>query len=122
MLPQPIPDSFLVIPSSVGVLLLVGLLAAGFMQFRQGYIGRIGIFCNGLIIGETLCPHWQLIPDWAQIYVYIALVLGIIALISYIFKKSLPQEFYQICLVAFGSASIIIVLFLLASQNIPLFQ
>ena len=110
MLPQPIPDGWLVIPASVGIILLIGLLVTGFAQFRKGYIGRIGIFSNGLIIGETLCPHWSLIPDWAQIYVYLALIFGIIALISYIFKKSLPTIFYEICFIAFGSVSIIIIL------------
>jgi len=66
-------------------------------------------------------PHWDRLPEIAQIYLYSALVFGVIAAISYVFKESLPTEFYKMAFILYSSLSILIIIWLMVISAIPIF-
>ena len=119
--PNIFPQALLVIPKELNLILIFGLIFAVFVQIRQGHIGRPGIVANSFIVIEMFAPHWDRLPEAAQIYLYGALVFGVIAAISYASKESLPTEFYKMAFILYSSLSILMILWLMAISAIPIF-
>src|SRR3989344_6318355 len=100
------------IPKGLFLLGLIGVLVAGIAEFRKGHIGRPAIFINSLLLWQIFFSVWTILPVWMQWYLNIGSIVGLIALVAYIPKWSLPTEFYQFCYYAYGSLSIILVIFM----------
>ena len=109
------------IPKVIPLIILLGLLIAGIAEFRKGYIGRIAIFLNALLLWQIFYGAWANLPNYFQGYLNIGSVIGLIALITYIPKISLPTYFYKFAYVFYGSISIIIAIFGAIYFKIPLF-
>ena len=58
----------------------------------------------------NIFPIWTTLPNWFQWYLNIGTILAIIAIPSYLFKFSLPTEFYKFVFFGYGSFSIILAL------------
>lgn len=101
-------ESLVILPVIVSYIVLVGLFIAGIFEFRHSYIGRVGIFLNSLLLWQIFYPSFNSLPNWFQWYLNIGTIVGLVALVSYLLKKSLPVKFYQICFLLYGSFSIII--------------
>ena len=86
--PNIFPHDLLFIPKEFNLILALGLGFAVLVQFRQGHIGRPGIVANSFIVIEMFTPHWDKLPEIIQLYLYGALVFGIIAAVSYSLKES----------------------------------
>lgn len=100
------------IPRGLFLLGLVAVFVAGITEFRQGHIGRPAIFINALFLWQIFFSVWGILPVWMQWYLNVGSIAGLIAIIAYVPKWRLPTEFYQFCYYAYGSLSIIIVIFL----------
>jgi hypothetical protein len=119
MIPLMISD-LVFIPNALSVIVLVGLFIVGLKEFRQGYISRIGIFLNAMLLWQIFYSVWNILPPWFQLYMNIGTVIAIIALISYINLIPLPTELYTVCYFAYGSITILILVGLFFS-GIPIF-
>ena len=119
--PNIFPQDILFIPKELNLILILGLLFTILVQTRQKHIGRPGIVANSFIVIEIFSPHWDGLPEFVQIYLYGALVFGIIAAISYVFKERLPTKFYEIAFTLYGSLSILMIVGLMAISAIPIF-
>ena len=119
--PNIFPQDLLFIPKESNLILILGLIFAIIVQSRQGHIGRPGIVANSFIVIEMFAPHWDKLPEMAQLYLYGALVFGVIAAISYLLKESLPTKFYKIAFMLYSSVSILMILWLIAISAIPIF-
>lgn len=108
------------LPKIVFLIGLVGILVTGIAEFRRGHIGRVAIFLNAILLWQIFYSSWIILPIWLQWYLNIGSIVGLIAIVSYIPKKSLPTEFYKFCFVFYGSISIIIVIALSFYLEIPL--
>lgn len=116
------PEIFVLgIPKGLFLLGLVGVLVAGIAEFRQGHIGRPAIFINSLLLWQIFFSVWTILPTAIQWYLNIGSIAGLIAIIAYMPKWSLPTEFYQFCYYAYGSLSIILVVILAYTLKISLF-
>ena len=100
--------SLIILPKSVSYIVLIGLVVAGILEFRQSFIGRVGIFLNSMLLWQLFYSSFNSLPNWFQWYLNIGTIAGIIALVAYIIGQSLPSEFYQICFIAYGSISVLI--------------
>ena len=114
--------SFLIIniPAGISIIVLVGLFIAGIAEFRQGYIGRVAIFLNALLLWEIFFGIWGSLPQLFQLYLNIGSIVGLIAIISYFPRISLPKEFYTFCYIFYGSISIIVAVIGALYLKIPL--
>lgn len=101
--------SLIFLPKTISYIVLIGLFVAGILEFRQSFIGRVGIFLNSLLLWQIFYNSFYSLPSWFQWYLNIGTIAGIIALVAYIIGQSLPTEFYQICFIAYGSFSILII-------------
>ncbi len=115
------PNLILDIPRVVFLLGLIGVFIAGIAEFRQGHIGRIAIFINALLLWQIFYPVWTTLPLLIQGYLNIGSIVGLIAVIAYFPKWSLPTKFYQFCYYLYGSFSIIGVILLSIYLKISLF-
>ena len=96
------------IPKIISYIALAGLIIAGIAEFRQGHIGRLGIAGNAFLLWQIFFPVWATLPNWFQWYLNVGTILAVIAIPSYLFKFSLPTEFYKFAFIAYGSFSIIL--------------
>ena len=108
------------IPKGIFLVGLAGILVAGIAEFRQGHIGRPAIFINALLLWQVFFSVFATLPVWLQWYLNIGSIVGIIAILAYIPRQKLPTEFYQFCYYAYGSLSIILVIFMSIYLKIPL--
>ena len=100
--------SLVFIPKVISYIALVGLVIAGIAEFRQGHIGRIGIAANAFLLWQIFFPIWSNIPNWFQWYLNVGTILAVIAIPSYLFRFSLPSEFYTFSFICYGSFSVIL--------------
>lgn len=110
-------NNVIFLPSSISLLLMIGIAVVGIKEFSQGFIGRIGIVVNSLLLWQIFFPLWNNLSSLIQLYLNIGSVVAIIALLSYLsrfigFYFSLPTQFYNFALVLYGSVSILIVIIL----------
>ena len=103
-------ESLIILPKVISYIALVGLLIAGIAEFRQSYIGRVGIFVNSLLLWQIFYSIFSTLPFWFQIYLNAGTIVGVIALLFYLALESLPTWFYQVAFLAYGSISILIIL------------
>jgi len=93
---------FELLPESVVVLLpAFSLLLIG-QAVERHYIGRITCFTNSL----ALIVHYVTVTDpgnLLRIHANIGLLLGIIGFIAYIEERSLPESYYGIAYLGYGS-------------------
>ncbi|WMW25850.1 hypothetical protein RE474_03795 [Methanolobus sediminis] len=59
------------------------------------YVSRIAIFANAVAL-TSFYYTFTALPLWLVLYVNALTVAGILSILSYMSKKSLPTEFYQI--------------------------
>jgi hypothetical protein len=100
--------SFIVLPKSVSLIVMVVLLVAGIAEYRQGHIGRIAIAGNAFLLWQIFFGVWEKLPNFFQWYLNLGTVVAVIAIISYVTRESLPTEFYQFCYFAYGSFSVLL--------------
>jgi len=96
------------IPKIISYVALIVLVLAGIAEFRQGHIGRLGIAGNAFLLWQIFYPTFLSLPNWFQWYLNIGTILAIIAIPSYLFKFSLPSEFYTFSFIGYGSFSVIL--------------
>lgn len=108
------------LPKVVFLAGLVGVLVAGIAEIRQGHIGRPAIFINALLLWQIFFSVFAILPGWLQWYLNIGSIAGLIAILAYIPKKSLPKEFYQVCFFLYGSISVIFVVVGAVYFKVPL--
>lgn len=101
-------ESLVFIPKTISYGALILLFIAGIREFRQGYIGRIGIASNAFLLWQIFYSDWLRLPEWFQWYLNVGSILAIIAIPSYLFRIRLPSEFYQISFLGYSSISIIV--------------
>lgn len=109
------------LPPAASGLVLIGLLVFGIVEFRQGHIGRIGIFANSILLWQIFFASFSLLPSWLQIYLNIGTFIGIVALLAYAVGQKLPKEFYQVGFVLYGSFSILILVAMFLMGKVPVF-
>ena len=100
--------SLVFVPKVISYIALIILVLAGIAEFRQGHIGRLGIAGNAFLLWQIFFPIFSTLPNWFQWYLNIGTILAIIAVPSYLFKFSLPSEFYTFSFIGYGSFSIIL--------------
>lgn len=105
-------ESLVFVPKGISFLGLIGLLVAGIMEFRQGHIGRLGIAANVFFLWQIFFPVWLMLPGWFQFYLNLGTIATIVAIPSYLFRFSLPTQFYQIAFIGYGSISVILAIIL----------
>ena len=108
------------IPKIISLLVLGGLILASIVEFRQGHIGKIAIAGNAFLLWQIFFSNWGGLPIWFQWYLNIGTILAVIAIPSYLFKKSLPTWFYQGAFILYGSISVIITVVIAILLKIPL--
>jgi|SRR5664280_2138322 hypothetical protein len=99
------------LPAWFSIIAMIILLVAGFAEYRQGYIGRVAIFGNAMLLWQVFFASWDKLPDFFQWYLNIGTAVAVIAIVSYVTRQSLPSEFYTICYVAYGSISVLLAIF-----------
>jgi len=111
MFPPLMIDSLVFLPKSISMLAIIVLIFTGIVEFRQGHIGRVGIFANAFLLWQIFYSSWQILPNWFQLYLDVGTAVGIVALLAYLAKEKLPTEFYQISFILYGSFSVILAIF-----------
>lgn len=107
------------IPKIIFLIGLIGILVAGFAEFRRGYIGRVAIFLNAILLWQIFYPAWDILPIWFQWYLNVGSIVGLIAIFSYFLKGHLITEFYKFCYFLYGSFSIIFAILIAVYFKIP---
>jgi hypothetical protein len=110
----------LALPKVVFLIGLVVVLVTGIAEFRQGYIGRVAIFANAILLWQLFFSVFGILPIWFQWYLNVGSIVGLIAIIAYFPKWKLPTEFYQICFVLYGSVSVIVAVIISFLIKVPL--
>lgn len=59
------------------------------------YVSRIAIFSNAIALSSFYVGFSDL-PLWLTLYINVLIIVGVICLISYLTKDSMPKEFYKI--------------------------
>lgn len=77
--------------------LIMGLLVAWFLE--KHYIGRWGVLPNVFGVYVLLSPYWLNIHEYIKWWIYIGFILGIIALLYVLNKKSSPPILYDLSLI-----------------------
>lgn len=117
------PNSLIIgIPSIISIVVLIGLLIAGFAEMRKGHIGRVTIFLNVLLLWQIFYLHWSSLNNIYQIYLNAGSLVGVLAIISYFppTRFRLKTEFYTFAYLLYGSLSIIFVILGAIYFKIPL--
>jgi len=113
-MPTPwIPESLVVVPKPVAIGGLIVLGLQGVKQFRQGHIGRVEIVASVFLLSQIVVPNWSVAPTIIQWLTNIGVPVAVIAGLSYLFKESLPTEFYELAYLLFGSLTILVVAFIM---------
>lgn len=113
-------ESLIFIPKPVCWLGLAILLLAALKEYRQGYIGRIGIAANAFLLWQIFFSAWNTLPEWFQWYLNVGTIVAITAMISYVFKESLPSEFYDFCYIFYGSLTVLFAIVVAYQAGVPL--
>lgn len=95
------------LPKPVPILGLILLIFAAIAEARQHYIGRIAIAANAFLLLQIFFSYWNVLPDWFRIYLDVGSIIGVIAILFYLAKESLPTKFYQISFILYGSLSVL---------------
>jgi hypothetical protein len=112
-IPPFMTESLVFLPTVVSFIGIGVLILASIMQFRQGHIGRIGIAGNAFLLWQIFYPKWNILPGWFQWYLNLGTIFAVVAIISYLFKFSMPSVFYDMAFWLYGSLSIIFALIIL---------
>jgi hypothetical protein len=99
------------VPTNISIGILVVLLFIGIADIRHGYLGRPEIVANVFFLWQIFYNIWNTLSPFLQIYLDIGSICAILAGISYVFRESLPTEFYTFTFIAYSSISIIVLLF-----------
>jgi hypothetical protein len=99
------------VPTIVSYIALLILFIAGIAEYRQGHIGRIAITGNAFLLWQIFFIEWSNLLPFLQWYLNIGTILGVVAIISYLWKFSLPSKFYSFAYFGYGSFSIFIITF-----------
>jgi hypothetical protein len=108
------------LPAGISLLIMLGLLVAGIAERRQGHIGRVAIFLNAILLWEIFYGSFASLPLLYQYYLNIGSIVGLIAIIAYIPRRSLPTEFYTFAYLFYGSFSVLLAIIGAVYFNIPL--
>lgn len=84
-------------------LIFIGLIS------EKYYISRVAILSNAIALA-TFFYTFTILPIWLIYYINVLTILGLISLVSYLFKVSLPSEFYLIAGIASSIVSGIVLL------------
>ena len=95
------------VPPVISYIALIGLLIAGIVELRQGYIGRPAIAGNALLLWQIFFSSFSTLPEFFQWYLNIGTIIAILALMAYFFRLMLPTRVYQLCFIFYGSLSVI---------------
>jgi hypothetical protein len=101
-------SSLIVLPKSLSIIVMIVLVVAGIAEHRQGHIGRVAIAGNAFLLWQIFFGVWDKLPDYFQWYLNLGTVVAIIAIVSYVARKSLPSGFYQFSYLAYGSFSVLL--------------
>jgi hypothetical protein len=106
-----LPEFAAVVKEGAALGLVIAALAIGaLVEFRQGHIARPMIAVNALLLWQLFYADWSSLPTWLQVYLNGGSVVGVIAMASYTTKVSLPNGFYKVAFLVYGSLSIGIVI------------
>ena len=109
------------VPKALSLLVLAGLIIAGIVELRHGsWIGRPALAANAFFLWQIFFPFWATLPGIVQIYLNLGTIIAAIALGSYLLGRSLPNEFYQVTFLGYGSISVIFAIFFVATLGIPI--
>lgn len=118
-LPNIFPPSIFVLPEQLNLFIVAGLIFALIAEIRKRYIGRPGIVANSLLVIEIMGPHWCKLPVIAQLYLYGAVIVCVIAGLAYLTHTKLSTEFYNFCFIVYGSLSVLMIIILMHKSIIP---
>ena len=105
-------EDLIFIPKIISYGTLILLVLFGIKEFRQGYIGRLGIAANAFLLWQIFYGDWSKLPSWFQWYLNISTILAIVGILSYLFKIRLRTNFYQIAFLGYGSLAVLIAIFI----------
>lgn len=121
MIPPFMIGGLVFVPKALSLLILLGLVIAGIVELKHGsWIGRPALAANAFFLWQIFFPVWAMLPSLVQIYLNIGTIIAAIALGSYFLGKSLPNEFYQVTFLGYGSISVIFAIFFVATLGIPI--
>jgi hypothetical protein len=78
----------------LAILPVLALIVIGAIV-ETSYVSRTAIFSNAIALNSFYYTFTNL-PVWLTLYINLLTIAGIISLLSYMTKKSLPKEFYQV--------------------------
>jgi len=78
----------------IEVLPAITLIVIGLIVEKR-YLSRISIFSNAVAL-TTFFYNFTNLPNWLILYINALSIVGILALVSYALRISLPQQFYLI--------------------------
>jgi len=70
----------------------ITLIVIGWIVEKR-YVGRVAIFSNAVAL-TTYFYKFSKLPYWLVVYINALIIVGILALISYVFRFYLPRSFY----------------------------
>lgn len=105
-------EELIFLPKSVSFIAILMLIVASIVERRHGYISRMGVVLNVLLLWQIFYPEWNSLSEFLQYYLNIGTLLGIIAFFAYIplTRFSLPGEFYSVAFLLYGSLTILIII------------
>jgi hypothetical protein len=100
--------SFLV--TQYPLLLILPIIMA--LRVERQYVSRVATLTNTVSMFVAIAPFWNQTRSWLEIsgisffhaYLLLGLILGIVALISYVADQSLDSSFYAVTFVLYNSA------------------
>lgn len=111
------PRTFIVIPSTAASLVLVACVVLGaIVERRQHYIARPAIFANAVLLWQVFFDDWGTLPAWLQTYLNVGSLVGVLAVVSYLWRFKLPSGFYRFSLYTYGSFTILVLVVGLADS------
>ena len=78
--------------AKLGALSLIGL---GYLVEKR-YVGRVNLFANGMALNINYLPVSKTIPWYFGYYLDGGLLMGLLAILSYAQKRSMPKWFYAL--------------------------
>ncbi len=109
-------ESLILLPKTLSFIVMIGLIVAGISELRKSHIGRVGIFLNSLMLWQIFYDSFATLPNWFQWYLNIGTVIGIIAILAYLNGNKLPNVFYQVCFLLYGSISVLLAILVFATN------
>lgn len=100
--------SFLV--TQYPLLLILPIIMA--LRVERQYVSRVATLTNTVSMFVAIAPFWNQTRSWLEIsdisffhaYLLLGLILGIVAMISYVADQSLDSSFYTVTFVLYNSA------------------